>query len=80
MNQEKTIFDKFKTYLIFAGPSTFIFFTVIILPFLFGIYLTFTDWNGIAATQRFVGTENYSAVFKDKEFWGALGKTMYYVL
>lgn len=80
MNQEKTIFDKFKTYLIFAGPSTFIFFTVIILPFLFGIYLTFTDWNGIAATQRFVGTENYSAVFKDKEFWGALGKTSLYVL
>lgn len=69
VEQEKTLLAKLKTYLIFAGPTTFAFLTVIILPFLYGIYLTFTDWNGISATHAFVGFSNYLQVFKDKVFW-----------
>lgn len=79
MDGEKNFWEKLRTYLLFAGPTTFIFFTVIILPFLFGIYLTFTDWNGISATQNFIGGKNYSAVFKDTEFWKSLGLTARYV-
>lgn len=79
MNQEKGFLDKLKTYLIFAGPTTFAFFTVIILPFIFGIYLTFTDWNGVSATQAFIGGKNYLAVFQDKAFWYSFLLTLKYV-
>lgn len=80
MNQEKSFLDKLKTYLLFAGPTTFVFFTVIILPFIFGIYLTFTNWNGISAAHLFVGFNNYSEVFKDEAFWKAFLLTLKYVL
>jgi len=79
MNQEKGFFDKLKTYLVFAGPTTFAFFTVILLPFIFGIYLTFTDWNGISASQSFIGGKNYFAVFQDKAFWSSFLLTLKYV-
>ena len=32
----------------FYGPTLFAFTTVMIIPFLYGIYLTFTNWDGIA--------------------------------
>lgn len=79
MNHEKGFLNKLKTYLIFAGPTTFAFFTVIILPFIFGIYLTFTDWNGISATQSFIGGKNYLAVFQDAAFWSSFLLTIKYV-
>ncbi|ABY94290.1 binding-protein-dependent transport systems inner membrane component [Thermoanaerobacter pseudethanolicus ATCC 33223] len=79
VNQEKTLLAKLKTYLIFAGPTTFAFLTVIILPFLYGIYLTFTDWNGISATHAFVGFSNYLQAFNDKVFWTSFLLTLKYV-
>ncbi|MDI3310100.1 MAG: sugar ABC transporter permease [Thermoanaerobacterium sp.] len=79
MNQEKTLLAKLKTYLIFAGPTIFAFFTVMILPFLYGIYLTFTDWDGISATHAFVGFSNYLQAFKDKVFWTSFLLTLKYV-
>lgn len=79
MSEEKGFLSKLKTYLIFAGPVTIAFFTVIILPFIYGIYLTFTDWNGISATHSFVGIGNYLQVFKDKVFWTSFLLTLKYV-
>ena len=80
MATEKRFSDRLKTYLLFAGPTTFVFLTVIILPFLFGIYLTFTNWDGIAKTYTFVGLNNYLTVFKDPVFWNSFLLTVRYVL
>lgn len=80
MTNEKGFFGKLKTYLIYAGPGTFAFFTVIILPFLYGIYLTFTNWNGISDAHDFIGFQNYSEVFKDGVFWTSLWLTLKYAI
>ncbi|NLM13328.1 MAG: sugar ABC transporter permease [Epulopiscium sp.] len=79
MNREKSFIKKLSTYLVFAGPATFAFITVIILPFLFGIYLTFTDWNGISSTHSFIGFKNYLSVFQDKTFFNSFLLTIKYV-
>jgi raffinose/stachyose/melibiose transport system permease protein len=79
MYNRKCFLDKLKTYLVFAGPTTFIFFTVIILPFLFGIYLTFTNWDGLSKVYTFVSMKNYITVFTDKVFWTSILLTMKYV-
>lgn len=76
---EKKFKDKVKTYLLFAGPTTFIFLTVIILPFLFGVYLTFTNWDGIAKAYTLVGFSNYVTVFGDSAFWLSFILTVKYV-
>ncbi len=62
------------------GPSLLIFSTVMVLPFLFGILLSFTDWNGLSATFSFIGFGNYSEVFHDKVFWSSFVLTLKYVL
>ncbi|MDD3819444.1 MAG: sugar ABC transporter permease [Actinomycetota bacterium] len=79
MYKEESFFSKIKTYLIFAGPATFIFFTVIICSFVFGIYLTFTDWDGISSSYNFIGIKNYITFINSKAFWTSFILTMKYV-
>ena len=56
---------KFKQYLLFAGLSTVIFASVVIIPFIYGLYLTFTSWDGVSRNKPFVGVENYVNAFGD---------------
>lgn len=79
MLTEKGLWTRLRTRLIFTGPTLFAFATVMIIPFLYGIYLTFTNWDGIAIDQNFVGWDNYIGVFKDTVFWKSFGMTLEYV-
>jgi raffinose/stachyose/melibiose transport system permease protein len=76
---EKTLAAKTKTFLMFAGPAVFVFIAVLIVPLVYGVYLTFTSWDGISNNKPFVGLNNYIEVFKDKEFWNSLVLTLKYV-
>ena len=51
---------------------------VIIIPFLYGLFLTFTSWDGVSAEKPFVGFANYVSAFKDAYFWSAIGRTLIY--
>jgi raffinose/stachyose/melibiose transport system permease protein len=62
----------------FAGPGTILFFCVVIVPFIYGLYLTFTSWDGVSANKPFVGFANYAAAFSDSAYWIALGRTAIY--
>ena len=75
-----TMSYKTKQYLMFAGVTTFIFGAVVIIPFIYGLYLTFTSWDGVAKTKPFVGIANYTSTFADSAFWTALGRTLFYSL
>ncbi len=72
--------QKIKNLLCFALPGVAIFLLVVIVPFLYGFYLTFTDWNGVAQTKNLVGFANYAETFRDKEFWTSMLLTLKYVL
>ena len=76
----RTTGDKIKSFLMFALPGTFVFVCVVIIPFLYGFYLTFTDWNGVAAVKNLVGFDNYKALIQDKDFWNSMGLTLKYVV
>ena len=75
----RTTGDKIKSFLMFAFPGTFIFLCVVIVPFIYGFYLTFTDWNGVGAIKNIVGFENYAALLKDVDFWTSMVLTLKYV-
>ena len=49
----------------FALPGMFCFFAVVILPFVYGVYLTLTDWNGVSSVKNFVGGANFLSVLKN---------------
>ena len=69
---------KVSQFVMFAGVSTVLFFGVVILPFIYGLYLTFTSWDGVSRAKPFVGAANYAAAFADTSFWAALGRTLIY--
>lgn len=49
------------------------------IPLIYGIYLTFTNWNGLSPNYDLVGFSNYAAIFTDKTFLSSLWKTFVYV-
>ena len=76
--KQNTLSYKVKQYLMFAGPGTLLFFCVVIIPFLYGVYLTFTSWDGVSASKPWVGLTNYGAALADADYWAALGRTAIY--
>ena len=69
---------KVSQYLMFAGVATVLFCGVVVVPFIYGLYLTFTSWDGVSLSKPFVGFANYAAAFADTSFWSALGRTVIY--
>ena len=69
---------KVTQFLMFAGPAMLLFCATVIIPFIYGLYLTFTSWDGISRSKPFVGVANYQAAFADAEYWAALGRTVIY--
>ena len=72
--------NKKKDFCMFALPGMFCFFAVVIVPFLYGVYLTLTDWNGVSKVKNFIGLENFAGVMKDAQFWSSLVLTFKYVI
>ena len=72
--------NKGKDFCIFALPGMFCFFAVVIVPFLYGVYLTFTDWNSVAQAKNFIGFKNFASVIQDGQFWSSLLLTFKYVI
>lgn len=78
MSQNMHANRKFWLYMSFVGPAAVFFFLVFVIPLVYGIYLTLTDWDGIAAQMHFVGSANYLSVLTDGSFWNSMGRTIVY--
>jgi raffinose/stachyose/melibiose transport system permease protein len=68
-----------KKFLQFSFLPLAIFTIVLIVPFVNGVYYTFTDWDGFEAT-KLVGFDNYIKSFQDATFWATLRFTGLYVV
>ena len=72
LKQNMSFSKKLYLFLTFAGPAMLFFCCVVIIPLVYGVYLTFTDWNGLADIKNFVGLTNYQSAFQDAAFWSTL--------
>ena len=77
MKQNKLSY-KVGQYLMFGGPGTLLFLAVVIVPFVYGLYLTFTSWDGVSATKELVGFQNFADAFTDGDYWWAMLRTVIY--
>lgn len=68
-----------KKFLMFGALPLFIFALVLMVPFLQGLVLTFTNWDGFEVSS-FVGLDNYILAFQDPGFWTTLSFTGSFVL
>ncbi len=73
-----TLGYKVRQYLLFAGVTTAVFFSVVIIPFIYGLYLTMTSWDGVSKDKPFVGLLNYVKAIQDTDYWVSLGRTFIY--
>ena len=62
----------------FGLPALIIWVSVVLIPFIFGIWITLTDWNGLAMELHFVGLSNFLNVFNDPTIVTSFFKTVIY--
>lgn len=67
-------------FIAFAGPTLIAFTCVLLIPFIYGIYLSFTNYSPVTGAHDYVGLSNFANVFTDKEFHQQFLKTIWYVL
>ena len=66
MNEKSGLSSKQRrklTEFLFLVPTVLAFIMVIIIPFIYGIYYSFTDWNGVSTTANYIGFEDYKSIF-----------------
>ena len=57
------------TEFLFLLPTLLAFVMVIIIPFIFGIFYSFTNWQGTGAASEMVGLANYKAILQEPGFF-----------
>lgn len=84
MYAQNTFIDRFRIFMTFAFVPLFAFTTVLIIPFIVGVLLTFTSWNGISPIDAFdyewVGFTNFGKAWADPDFLDSLWLTLRYVV
>ena len=69
-----------RDFWVFVGPALFAMVMVVIIPFIIGIYYTFTNWNGANPEYEFVGISNYLVLLSDARFIYSVKITILYTL
>lgn len=68
-------------YTLFVLPLVLIFVTVVIVPFIIGIFYSFFEWDGIRANpMEFVGLENYAQLLSDSRFMDSAWSTFKFTI
>ncbi|MBE4909130.1 sugar ABC transporter permease [Bacillus luteolus] len=81
ISKRKTNLKKALTYLAFVGPALVFFLVIQIIPFLMGVYYSFTSWNGVSSVVEWVGLENYKKIFtSDPQFFSSFLFTTKFML
>lgn len=71
---------KIRLFCEFVIPPMLIWTVIVLLPMFYGIYLTFTDWDGLSSDFSLIGVKNYIDVFTDATFLSSLEKTFIFVI
>jgi len=65
---------------LFVLPAVLFVVSMVVFPMLFGLYISFTDWNLSSLTGRkFNGFDNFRQMAGDPFYWNALKNMVYYV-
>ncbi|WP_010647745.1 carbohydrate ABC transporter permease [Oceanobacillus massiliensis] len=67
------------SFWLFLTPTLLALTLVVFFPFIYGFIFSFTDWNGLTASE-FVGLANYLEAFQDGEFLDAIVFTIMFAV
>lgn len=63
---------------LFYVPALALFAVFVVLPFIKGIYLSLTNWNGYSPSYKFIGLKNYARMLTDENVRTAFVNTIIY--
>lgn len=63
MNRKKT--SRLTNQIVFVGPAILFFILIIAIPFVLGLYYSFTNWDGVSGKAVGVGFDNYKQIFME---------------
>jgi raffinose/stachyose/melibiose transport system permease protein len=66
--------------ILFLLPALIVYLAFMAYPFFSTIYLSLTDWNGVAATKNFVGLSNYGRMLGDGDVLKAFANNVVWVV
>jgi len=66
--------------LVFIAPILVEFLLVTLIPVGIALYASFTNWNILKFTRRFIGFQNFANILTDPRFWTAMGNTFFMLL
>lgn len=61
-------------------PAFLIFFSLFLLPSLIGLFFSFTNWNSMSDTIKFIGLGNYRKIFEDPAMWHVFANNAFYAV
>ncbi|MEH0688647.1 sugar ABC transporter permease [Vibrio cholerae] len=69
--------------LLYIGPQLLFFLVFLVVPFFYGFYISFTNYN-LGNTMDFIGLTNYTRIFNPEsfrfeQFWGAIKNTLIFM-
>jgi multiple sugar transport system permease protein len=66
---------------LFVLPAVLFVVSMVVFPLIFGLYISFTDWNlSSLAGRRFNGLDNIRQMWRDPFYWNALLNMVWYTL
>lgn len=68
------------TSFLFTLPSLFFFSLALLIPFVMGLNIAFTDWNGIAREYHYVWFDNFIKICSDSRMANPVKNTVVYAL
>lgn len=79
MIREKSAAKRFGNQLFFTGPTIIGFTLALLIPFLYGFYLTLMNMSSPVSPLQFAGLDNYKIAFQDTRFWSSMWLTLKFV-
>lgn len=67
--------SEYLTAYLFIAPDLIGLIVFVILPILFAVNISFFKWD-MVSERIFVGFDNYLRMFRDANWWGAMGRTL----
>ncbi len=72
--------DQRLTHALFVAPNFLLYTLFSVIPIFFGLYYSFTNWNGINRTYKLIGLRNYVKMMGDARFLRAVSFNSRYVV
>lgn len=66
--------------LFFMLPALILFVFIVVYPFVKGIRISFTDWDGFSPIYNFVGLDNFKRILKDPSIKGPIFNSLFYTV